>query len=146
LRPCWRRSSCSCSPRVVLPGRDRALNIGINKAGLSIGDSREWTGVRLNFRDTRLREVNGLNATIWGPRRGGDGDITGVALALPFTGGRSVRGIQVGGGISTRKLSGMGGGLARRWKRRVMIADWARFLGTGRHRCRAGGVAEAHAE
>ncbi|HEX4932878.1 MAG TPA: hypothetical protein VFV33_06855, partial [Gemmatimonadaceae bacterium] len=68
-------------------GGDRALNIGPNRTGLSIGDSREWTGVRLNFRDTRLRRVTGINATVWNPKEGGEGDITGIALGLPLTGG-----------------------------------------------------------
>lgn len=96
--------------RVALAqGSDHALNIGANKTGLSIGDSREWTGVRLNFRDTRLRKVNGINATIWSPREGGEGDINGIALGVPLTGGRNVRGIQVAAGVSaTERLSGIG--------------------------------------
>ncbi|MBK9408923.1 MAG: hypothetical protein IPN47_12930 [Gemmatimonadetes bacterium] len=76
------------SPRIVLSqeadstsgGRprgtgDRALNIGANKTGISIGDSREWTGLRLNFRDTRLRRAIGINATIWDPKQGGAGTL-----------------------------------------------------------------------
>ncbi len=98
------------SARVSLAQRgDRALNIGPNKTGLSIGDSREWTGVRLNFRDTRLRKVNGINATIWSPKEGGEGDINGIALGVPLTGGRNVRGIQLGAGFgATEELSGIG--------------------------------------
>jgi hypothetical protein len=113
------------SPRIVLSqeadstsgGRprgtgDRALNIGANKTGISIGDSREWTGLRLNFRDTRLRRASGINATIWDPKQGGAGDVTGLAIGLPLTGGRDVHGIQVGGGISaTGELVGIGVGL-----------------------------------
>jgi len=88
---------------------DRALNIGVNKVGLSIGDSREWTGIRLNWRDSRLRRARGINATIWRPYDGGHGDIHGLALGLPLTGGRNVRGLQFGGGIEAEEeLLGIG--------------------------------------
>jgi len=88
---------------------DRALDIGPNRTGLSIGDSREWTGVRLNYRDSRLRRVRGVNATIWRPYDGGHGDVMGLALGVPLTGGRNVQGIQVAAGIeATDELGGVG--------------------------------------
>src|SRR5690606_36470358 len=80
-----------------------------NRTGLSIGDSREWTGVRLNYRDSRLRRANGINATIWRPYEGGHGDVNGLALGVPLVGGRNVRGIQVGLGVEAmEELSGIG--------------------------------------
>jgi hypothetical protein len=37
--------------------------------------------------------VSGINATIWTPYRGGHGNITGLALGVPATGGRDIRGL-----------------------------------------------------
>src|SRR5687767_10676569 len=61
----------------------RSLDLMVGDVGLSIGDSRRVKGIRLNFRDTRLDRVDGLNATIWHPDEGGAGDIYGIALGLP---------------------------------------------------------------
>jgi len=51
---------------LVLPSKvgAQSLDLTVNNVGLSIGDSEEVTGVRLNFRDRNLRRVTGLNATI----------------------------------------------------------------------------------
>src|SRR5688572_1966559 len=43
----------------------RSLDIGVNGVGLSIGDSPRWTGLRINYRDSRLIEANGVNLTLW---------------------------------------------------------------------------------
>ena len=43
----------------------RSLDLTVNHTGISIGDSREVTGLRLNFRDTRLKRVDGMNITLW---------------------------------------------------------------------------------
>ena len=56
----------------------RSLDLGVSGVGISIGDSRRWTGLRLNFRDSRLEEANGINATIWGPYKGGAGRVNGL--------------------------------------------------------------------
>ena len=71
----------------------RSLDLTVGGVGISIGDSRRVNGLRVNFRDSRLEEVNGINATIWTPYRRGDGDITGLSLGLPATGGRDIRGL-----------------------------------------------------
>jgi hypothetical protein len=102
------------APTAVAQEPRRSLDIGINKVGLSIGDSREWTGVRLNFRDRYLERVTGVNATIWTVREGGVGEVTGIALGLPRTGGRNVTGIAVAafGAGATQRFTGIGvGGL-----------------------------------
>lgn len=73
-----------------------SLDLTINNVGLSIGDSEEVTGLRLNFRDRHMRRVSGINATIWMPYDGHGGDVKGIALGLPLTGGENIEGIAYG--------------------------------------------------
>lgn len=74
----------------------QSVDLAAGGVGLSIGDSREITGVRLNFRDSRLRRVDGINATIWSPHGEARGRVSGLALGLPLTGAREVQGLGVG--------------------------------------------------
>ena len=53
----------------------RSVDLTINNVGISIGDSRRVTGLRLNYRDREMREVHGINATIWMPYRDSRGDV-----------------------------------------------------------------------
>jgi hypothetical protein len=100
------------------PDRDRgdrrSLDIGANGVGLSIGDSRRWTGLRMNYRDSRLDEVNGVNLTLWYPHEDGAGDVNGLAIGLPATGARELTGMGIGvfGFGVERRFTGIGiGGL-----------------------------------
>jgi len=72
------------------------VNIGANETGLSIGNSRNWTGVRLNFRDVDVEEIRGVNITIWSPLEPATGTIRGVALGLPSTGAGTIEGLGLG--------------------------------------------------
>lgn len=83
---------------LLLPSRADAqsVDLAVNGVGLSIGDSEEITGVRLNFRDRRMRRVTGINATIWTPYNNRGGDLKGIALGLPATGGDNINGIAYG--------------------------------------------------
>ncbi len=97
----------------------RSLDLGVGGVGISIGDSKRWTGLRLNYRDSRLQEAKGINATIWGPYERGAGTVNGLALGLPLTGASDLTGLGVGifgvgvehsfTGIGVAGL-GMGGG------------------------------------
>src|SRR5262245_19122263 len=82
---------------------------------LSIGDSRRVKGLRLNFRDRRMEQVDGINLTLWTPHRDAVGGVVnGLALGLPVTGADQIQGLAVGAfGIGTEEdLSGIGiGGL-----------------------------------
>lgn len=71
----------------------RSLDIGANNAGISIGDSRVWKGLRINFRDTRLERASGINITVWGPKRGGEGNVHGWSIGLLATGAANMHGI-----------------------------------------------------
>jgi hypothetical protein len=79
----------------VAPLATRAQSVGImvDNVGLSIGDSEEVTGIRLNYRDRNLQKVNGLNATIWAPYEPWTGEVSGIAIGLPLTGARNISGI-----------------------------------------------------
>jgi hypothetical protein len=78
--------------------------------GISIGDTRGVRGLRLNIRDSRLERMDGVNLTLWHPRTDGAGDIRGVALGLPSTGGRNVSGVGLGvfGVSAERRFTGIG--------------------------------------
>lgn len=78
------------------PTGAQSLDLAVNGVGLSIGDSEEITGVRLNFRDRQMRRVSGINATIWMPYEGHGGDVKGLAVGLPLTGADNIEGIGYG--------------------------------------------------
>ena len=90
----------------------RSLDLGVNGVGLSIGDSRRWTGLRINYRDSRLDEVSGVNLTLWYPHENGAGDVSGMAIGLPATGARELTGVGVGvfGFGVERRFTGIGVG------------------------------------
>lgn len=80
----------------VAAQNSHSLDLTVNDVGLSIGDSRRVIGLRLNFRDRRMEEVIGVNATIWTPYEENRGIVRGLALGLPATGARHVDGIAIG--------------------------------------------------
>jgi hypothetical protein len=43
----------------------KALNFPATKYGISIGNSYEFTGIRINFADENVKIVHGLNITFW---------------------------------------------------------------------------------
>src|SRR3954454_11578436 len=75
----------------------QGLDLTVNHVGLAIGDVPRVIGLRLNYRDRRLRQVDGVNATIWTPYdNGGSGVVHGLALGLPVTGAARIDGVGVG--------------------------------------------------
>src|SRR5438045_1408390 len=77
------------------------LNLGIHNTGLSIGNSRRWDGVRINFRDSRVERVRWVNVTLWTPADHAyyAREIDGLAIGLSPA-GRNINGIGVGlGGV-----------------------------------------------
>jgi hypothetical protein len=73
-----------------------SIDLTVNNVGISIGDSHRVTGIRLNYRDSDLRKVTGINATIWMPYEHSRGDVRGLALGVPATGARNIDGIALG--------------------------------------------------
>ncbi|MBS1226149.1 MAG: hypothetical protein H6R32_83, partial [Candidatus Aminicenantes bacterium] len=74
----------------------QSLNVPSEKWGLSFGNSKEFTGLRFNFRDSRVRRVTGVNVTFWMPRKDNkESVVRGLSLGVAPGGGR-VRGVQLG--------------------------------------------------
>ena len=76
---------------VLLTGISACLTLAAPAASdaqppVAIGDAPRVNGLRINFRDRRLEEVNGVNLTIWSPHRPARGDVNGLAIGLPMTG------------------------------------------------------------
>lgn len=63
---------------------------------LSIGNYPNVNGLRLNFRDSDLGRVNGMNVTVWTPYEPMSGTVDGVALGLPVTGANDINGLALG--------------------------------------------------
>lgn len=85
---------------------------------LSIGNTAGVDGLRLNFRDSRLYRVNGVNLTVWIPSGTGRGEVNGLAIGLPATGASTLNGLGVAvGGFAMHRdvngvlISGLGSGV-----------------------------------
>jgi hypothetical protein len=81
---------------LAAPLSAQSLDLTVDGVGLSIGDSREVTGLRINFRDRRMERVDGINVTVWTPYEENDGTVRGLALGLPATGAEYIEGIAAG--------------------------------------------------
>jgi len=95
----------------------QSLDLGIDNVGLSIGNSPRWTGVRLNWRDSGVEYVHGINLTIWKPEEGANPDFVMSGLALGVFGpwASELNGISIGlgGVVADDHIRGFGlGGLA----------------------------------
>jgi hypothetical protein len=53
----------------------RSLNIPFRKYGMSFGNSHVFNGIRINYRDSNVRRINGLNLTFMNPRDGGKNEV-----------------------------------------------------------------------
>ena len=104
-------------PGETRPLLGRGLDLTINGNGLAIGHFPRVNGIRINFRDRYLEEVNGLNLTFWSPPRNHQvgGSVRGLALGLTVPTADRLQGISLGGlaVVAHEELSGIGiGGLA----------------------------------
>lgn len=112
----------------VTPAVAGSLDVPVRGAGLSIGNSRTFTGLRLNARDHDLQAIRGVSVTLWAPGDSPGGRIQGLSLGLLGTAAEEIdgvtlnllgcgadrqRGIAVGGlGIGADDFAGIGlGGL-----------------------------------
>lgn len=97
-------------PRTVA---SQVIDLTVNNVGIAIGDKPSMTGLRLNFRDRNLREIKGVNVTIWSPYEPATGRVSGLGLGLPATGAKSITGAAVGvlgvGAEETIRGIGVGG-------------------------------------
>ncbi len=105
-----------------------SLDLAIKGKGISIGDSPRFTGLRINFMDSRLEQINGVNLTIWRARERAlrRAEINGIAKGIAFGGilngakpeefsisihNEAFRGLQIGLFNFTRRLKGVQIGL-----------------------------------
>ncbi len=88
----------------------QVLNLTIRDYGVAIGDKPQMTGLRINYRDRRLREIKGVNLTLWGPYEPATGTVNGLALGVPATGAKTVNGALLGvfGGGVSGSITGIG--------------------------------------
>ncbi|MEZ4389296.1 MAG: hypothetical protein R3D98_17250 [Candidatus Krumholzibacteriia bacterium] len=73
------------------------LGLPTSHHGLGLGNLTEFSGIRLNLQDRGVREVNGLNVTLWLPRNHAGGRYQGVGVHLIGASGDSFRGVYVSG-------------------------------------------------
>ena len=81
---------------LTLAGTTAAQESQGARTPISIGDYPNVNGLRLNFRDSDLGRVNGMNVTIWTPYEPMSGTVRGIALGLPATGARDIAGLATG--------------------------------------------------
>jgi hypothetical protein len=106
----------------------KALNIPFKKYGVSIGNSYEFNGLRINFADNNVRKVNGLNVTFWFKMfKNQNAVVNGISAGImPVAGtmqplnigiigvgtenhsnGLTIGGLLIGGDVSGLSLSGL---------------------------------------
>jgi hypothetical protein len=89
----------------------KSLDIPIKGYGLSFGNSKRFNGVRFNFRDSQVEEINGINFTLWRAKENKQAIVRGMSLGLLPEAG-DLLGLQMGLGIAAeRELKGVSLGL-----------------------------------
>lgn len=95
-----------------VPGA-RSLDLGVNDTGLSIGNSKNWTGIRINTIDIGVERITGANLTLWKPHNNRDATVTGLSLGLVTPDAGVLRGVQMGvvGVGASREITGISAGI-----------------------------------
>ena len=91
----------------------QSLDIPSKTWGVSFGNSKEFAGLRFNFRDSQVRKISGINVTLWQPRKDNkESLVTGISIGMIPGGGR-LRGLQLGilGIGAERDMKGLSVGL-----------------------------------
>ncbi len=96
---------------LLLPGSllAQSLDIPSRHWGLSIGNSENFSGIRLNWADREVQKISGLNMTLWYSKNNDEAEINGLSLGLVSPQGKDLNGIQLGGiGVSAENsLNGL---------------------------------------
>jgi hypothetical protein len=94
------------------PASHRALNLTAGGVGLGIGNSRRVTGIRINAVDHQVERVNGLNLTLWIPKRNPDLVVNGAAVGLIGPRARKITGVGLGGVgvVTSEQMNGVAAG------------------------------------
>ena len=90
----------------------QSLDLAINGYGLSFGNSKKFNGLRLNFRDSHVESVNGVNITLARPENNDQAVVRGLSLGVsPGAGDMYGLGIGALGPVAEKQLKGIGLGL-----------------------------------
>lgn len=82
----------------------QSLDLTLAGYGLSVGNSKRITGIRINAVDQNVQEVNGLNLTLWNPGENPIAVYRGMALGLIGTKAQRITGIAISGiGVNARE-------------------------------------------
>lgn len=90
----------------------KSLDFPSSEWGISFGNSQRFTGLRFNYRDRDVQEINGVNLTLWKGYRPETSVIRGVSLGVLPSAGRLV-GLNLGllGAGAEQDLHGLSLGL-----------------------------------
>ncbi|HTP14094.1 MAG TPA: hypothetical protein VMM37_10710 [Bacteroidota bacterium] len=77
--------------------RSGGFNIGFNNYGISFGNSPVHNGLRFNWSDDGIEQINGINFTIWKPANELSGSVNGIALGIVSPAADEISGIALGG-------------------------------------------------
>jgi len=74
-----------------------SLDIPVKGYGISLGNSRTFTGLRINFYDYRVQRVTGINITLWAPaEEKSDAIIKGAAIGVFWPQAKQISGLSAG--------------------------------------------------
>lgn len=90
----------------------QALSFPTSKAGISFGNSKEFSGLRVNLRDRQVEHIRGINVTLWKAKENEQARVTGLSLGL-LTEAGYLHGIQLGvlGTAADQEIRGVSMGL-----------------------------------
>jgi hypothetical protein len=90
----------------------QSLDIPSGEWGVSFGNSKKFTGLRFNFRDHWVDEINGVNLTLWKSFENENARVRGISFGiLPEAGYLHGLNIGLGGPAAEYELSGLSFGL-----------------------------------
>ena len=101
---------CSLGTSTV---KAQSFSFPTRRWGISIGNSQRFAGIRLNYRDSRVEKISGINITLWQPRKDNmDAIVQGISFGL-IPGAGYLRGIQLGvlGVVAEKDLKGVSVGI-----------------------------------
>ena len=89
-----------------------SIDLPVSTAGISIGNSAYFNGIRINFKDCGVGQINGLNVTFWQSRKTDNAEVNGISLGLAPSAAR-LNGLNLGIAalVSTRHSYGVNIGL-----------------------------------
>ncbi len=85
-----------------------ALNLPSSNWGLSFGNSKDFTGIRINTSECGIGTINGLNITLWSPKYIYDSNVNGISIGIAPSAG-NLTGFQFGivAAIANNNMTGL---------------------------------------